>query len=158
MTPRATYAVWLAAAPLLVACGPVEVDVPDLSADDASACSAFIDDLPTTLADEEQVEVEPEDAPAAAYGDPPIVVTCGAGAPGGFGPGAQCEVANDVPWYIPPEQYDDLSLDLVITAAWHRPRVQVQMPADYRGNEGGIMAVLADLVKEHLRETATCDL
>lgn len=146
---------------LLAACGgPVEVDVPDLEADEAAACEAFADALPDTLADEERVDIEPADAPAAAYGDPAIVVTCGADEPEGFAPGAQCELVNDVPWYIPSEQYDDPDLDLVITSAWHEPRVQVVMPAELRGNalEAGIMAGLSPLVAEHLRETGTCDL
>jgi len=144
---------------LVSACGgPVEVDVPDVDGEDAAACAAFADALPDTLADEERVDIEPDDAPAAAYGDPPVVVTCGVGEPAGFGPGAQCEVVNDVPWYIPSEQYDDLSLDLLITSAWHEPRVQVELPAELRGHEGGVMAVLSPLVEEHLRETADCDL
>lgn len=144
---------------LLAACGgPVEVDVPDLDAEDSAACEAFADALPDTLADEERVDVEPSDAPAAAYGDPAIVVTCGADSPDGFAPGAQCEVVNDVPWYIPSEQYDDLDLDLVITSAWHEPRVRIVVPAESRGLEAGAMARLSPLVAEHLRETGTCDL
>jgi hypothetical protein len=146
---------------LLTACGgPVEVDVPDLDAADAAACEAFAGALPDTLADEERVDIEPSDAPAAAYGDPSIVVTCGVDRPDGFGPGAQCELVNDVPWYIPSEQYDDLDLDLVITSAWHEPRVRVVMPAALRGDglEAGIMAKLSPLVDRHLTEVATCDL
>ncbi|WP_322938276.1 DUF3515 domain-containing protein [Nocardioides bizhenqiangii] len=146
---------------VLTACGgPVEVDVPDVDAADAAACEAFTDALPDTLADEERVDIEPADAPAAAYGDPPIVVTCGVDSPEGFGPGAQCELVNDVPWYIPSEQYDDLDLDLEITSAWHEPRVQVVMPADLRGDglEAGIMAVLSPLVDQHLTAVGTCDL
>lgn len=151
----------VAAALVLAACGgPVELDVPELSAADAAACDALAAELPDTLADEERVETEPADAPGAAYGDPPIVVTCGADEPEGFGPGAQCELVNDVPWYIPAEQYDDLDLDLVITTAWHQPRLEVVVPADYRGlgAEAGVMAVLSPLVEEHLAEVATCDL
>ena len=144
---------------LLSACGgPVEVDVPHVEGDDATACEAFADALPDTLADAERVEIDPSDAPAAAYGDPPIVVTCGVGEPDGFGPGAQCEVVNGVPWYIPSEQYDDLDVDLVITSAWHEPRVQIVVPVDLRGLESGAMARLSPLVTEHLRETGTCDL
>ena len=146
--------------PMAACGGSVEVDVPDLGGEDAAACAALADALPDTLADEERVDIEPDDAPAAAYGDPAIVVTCGVDSPAGFGPGAQCEVVNDVPWYIPPEQYDDLDLDLVITAAWHLPRVQVVMPAELRGDglEAGIMAKLSPAVADHLRETGTCDL
>lgn len=138
--------------------GPVEVDVPDVDGEDAAACTAFADALPDTLADEERVEIEPSDAPAAAYGDPAIVVTCGVGEPEGFGPGAQCELVSGVPWYIPSEQYDDLDADLVVTSAWHAPRVQILVPADARGLESGAMARLSPLVEEHLRETGTCDL
>ena len=145
---------------LLTACGgPVDVDVPDLDAEDAAACQAFADGLPDTLADEERVDIEPSDAPAGAYGDPAILVTCGVDSPEGFALGAQCELVNDVPWYIPSEQYDDPDLDLEITAAWHEPRVQVVMPAEHRGDalEAGIMAVLSPLVARHLTEVATCD-
>ena len=155
------WAALLAGLLLFTACGgPVEVEVPDLDAEDAAACEAFADALPDSLADEERVDIEPADAPAAAYGDPPIVVTCGVDSPEGFGPGAQCELVNDVPWYIPSEQYDDLDLDLVITSAWHEPRVEVEMPADLRGDalEAGIMAVLSPLVDQHLTEVGDCDL
>ena len=140
--------------------GPVEIDVPELSTTDEAACRAFAADLPDTLGDEDRVEVEPADAPGAAYGDPPIVVACGAGEPEEFGPGAQCELVNGVPWFIPPEQYDDLGLDLEITSAWHEPRARVLVPADYRGTglEAGIMAVLSPLVEKHLSEAGTCDL
>ncbi len=144
---------------LFNACGgPVEVDVPDVDGDDEAACEAFADALPDTLADEERVDIEPTDAPAAAYGDPPIVVTCGVGEPEGFATGAQCELVSGVPWYIPSEQYDDLDRDLVITSAWHEPRVQIRVPADVRGLESGAMARLSPLVAEHLRETGTCNL
>ncbi len=134
--------------------------MPDLDADDAAACEEFADALPDTLADESRVDIEPADAPAAGYGDPAIVVSCGVGVPAGFGPGAQCLVVNDVPWYAPSEDYDDLSLDLVLTAAWHQPRVQAVVPADLRGHgiESGVMAGLSPLVAQHLRETAKCDL
>lgn len=132
--------------------------MPDLSSADQQACAALAEDLPDTLADEDRVEIEPADAPAAAYGDPAIVVTCGVGEPAGFGPGAQCELVNGVPWYIPSEQYDDLSLDLEITSAWHRPRVRIVVPADARGLESGAMAGLSGPVAEHLHEAGTCDL
>ncbi len=151
----------VAALILLTGCGgPVEVDVPDLDGEDAAACEAFADALPDTLVDRARVDIEPADADAAAYGDPTIVVACGAESPQDFALGAQCELVNDVPWYIPPEQYDDLDLDLVITSAWHEPRVQVVMPAELRGDalEAGIMATLSPLVADHLRTSGKCDL
>ena len=104
---------------LLAGCtGPVEIPSPDLDAADATACAGFVDDLPKTLAEQSRVDSEPADAPGAAYGDPPIVVTCGVGEPEGFGPGASCEIAEGVRWYLPTEQYGDEPRDLTLTAAW----------------------------------------
>jgi len=150
----------LAAGPLIglllvSACGgPVEVDVPDLDADDDAACEAFVDDLPDTLADEKQVDIEPDDAPAAAYGDPPIVVTCGVDEPDGFGLGASCEIANEVRWYIPSDQYGDEPRDLTLTTAWNEPRVEVRIPADYWPDASpAVMASLARAVRANLRFT-----
>ncbi|MEQ6903496.1 DUF3515 family protein [Nocardioides sp. YIM 152588] len=143
---------------LLAGCGgPVQIDVPDLDADDAAACAAFADDLPATLAEQERVESEPADAPGAAYGDPPIVVTCGVGEPPGFTAGSQCELVNDVGWYIPDEQYEDDSLDLTIYSAANRPRVEVLVPGEYRPNAAAaVMAALAPLVTEHTEQVSDC--
>jgi hypothetical protein len=143
---------------LLTACGPVEVDVPDLSDADRAACEAFAEDLPDTLAEQERVEIEPADAPAAAYGDPPIVVRCGVPKPDGFDLTASCEIANGVGWYMPDEQYTDQELDQTLTAAGYRPRVEIRVPADHRPNAGpAAMAVLAAPVKEHLTLVDGCD-
>ena len=145
--------------PALAACGgPVEVDVPDLSAADRATCDAFTAALPATLAEQERDDVEPSDAPAAAYGDPAIVVRCGVPQPKGFDLTASCEQANGVGYFIPDEQYDDQGLDLTITAAGYRPRVEITVPADYRPNAGpAAMSVLAPLIKEHLTLVDDCD-
>ncbi|TYL51587.1 DUF3515 family protein [Nocardioides sp. BGMRC 2183] len=137
--------------------GPVEIDVPEMDEADAAACAAFTDDLPDTLAEQERVESEPEDAPGAAYGDPAIVVTCGVPAPDGFSTAEACELVNDVGWYIPDEQYGDEELDLTITAAGYRPRVEIQVPAELRPNAGpAAMAKLAPLVAEHSELVEPC--
>lgn len=137
---------------LTAACGgPVEIAAHDLDAADAAACEAFTAALPDTLAEQKRVEVEPADAYGAAYGDPPIVVTCGVPQVEGFGPGAPCEIANDVRWHIPLEQFGDEPQDLTITSSWDEPHVEVQVPAEY-WPEGGaaVMAALAAPVSEHL--------
>nr|WP_281367219.1 DUF3515 domain-containing protein [Nocardioides kongjuensis] len=138
--------------------GPVQVDVPELSRADQAACDAFTADLPATLYDEERVDIEPADAPAAAYGDPAIVVRCGVGVPKGFDETASCESANGVGYYIPDEQYTDQGLDLTLTAAGYRPRVEVSIPSRYRPNAGpAAMAVLAPLIKQHLTLVDDCN-
>ncbi|HWJ65185.1 MAG TPA: DUF3515 domain-containing protein [Nocardioides sp.] len=142
----------------LAACGgPVEVDVAEMSDADRAACDAFTDALPATLAEQERTDIEPSDAPAAAYGDPAIVVRCGVPVPEGFDLTASCETANGVGYYIPDEQYEDQDLDLVLTAAGYRPRVEVTVPPDRRPNAGpAAMAVLAPLIKEHLTLVDDC--
>ncbi|WP_435771194.1 DUF3515 domain-containing protein [Nocardioides sp. SYSU DS0651] len=149
----------LAAAALLTSCGgPVEVEVPELSGDERAACEDFAADLPDTLAEQERVEIEPADAPAAAYGDPAIVVRCGVAEPAGFDLTASCEIANGVGWYLPDEQYDDPSLDQTLTAAGYRPRVEIRVPGELRPNAGAAaMAALAAAVKEHLTLVDECD-
>lgn len=162
MSPRAAGAsalLLVVLSPALAACGgPVEVEVPELSAADSAACDAFAADLPETLAEQDRVEIDPSDAPAAAYGDPAIVVRCGVPEPEGFDLTASCETANGVGYFIPAEQYADQELDLTLTAAGYRPRVEVRVPADYRPNAGpAAMAVLAALIKEHLTLVEACD-
>jgi hypothetical protein len=156
--PAAALALLLIA-PALAACGgPVDVDVPEMSDADRAACDAFTAALPSTLAEHEREEVDPADAPAAAYGDPAIVVRCGVPEPEGFSLASSCEQANGVGYYIPDEQYGDQDLDLTMTAAGYRPRVEVVVPAQYRPNaNAAAMAELAPLVKEYLTLVDDCD-
>lgn len=149
----------LAVGVVLAACGgPVEVDVPELSGADRDACDAFAADLPGSLAELERVDIDPADAPAAAYGDPAVVVRCGVPAPEGFDVTASCETADGVGYFIPDEQYVDQGLDLTLTAAGYRPRVEIRIPADYRPNAGpAVMSVLAPLIEEHLTLVDACD-
>lgn len=135
---------------MTAACGgPVEITERDLSASDEAACEAFVESLPDTLA--EQGRVESEGGYGAAYGDPPIVVSCGVEQVDDFGPGAPCEIAEGVRWHIPVEQLGNEPRELTYTSAWDTPHVQVEVPAAY-WPEGGaaVMAVLAPLVDEHL--------
>ena len=143
----------------LAACGgPVHVDVPSMSDADRTACDAFVATLPDRLAEQPRVEIEPADAPAAAYGDPAIVVRCGVPKPKEFDLTSSCESANGVGYFIPDEQYDDQELDITMTAAGYRPRVEVTIPAKYRPNgNAAAMAALAPLIKQSLTLVDDCD-
>ncbi|SDC66943.1 DUF3515 family protein [Nocardioides lianchengensis] len=142
---------------LLTGCGPVELATPDLDAADAATCAALVDDLPATLAGEKRVESEPADAPGAAYGDPAIVVACGAPAPEDFRVTGDCILVNDVGWFVPPEQDQDNEADLVLTTGGYEPRLQVSVPADYRPEgSASVMAELAPLVAAHLDLVERC--
>jgi hypothetical protein len=153
-----TTGILLAVLALCAACGgPVRIDTGDLSDAAAKACAAFVDDLPKTLDDLDRVDVEPADAPGAAYGDPAIVVTCGVGQPAGYHAGASCESVAGVDWFVPDGEYTDHPIDVTLTSAWSRPRVEVQIPDDY-WPEGTAAAtgVLSPIVKEHMQTVGHC--
>ena len=142
---------------LLQGCGPVELPTPDLSDEDAAACADLVEALPEVLVGHEAVETEPEGAPGAAWGDPPIVLSCGGPEGEGFGPVSECIRANDVDWYVPSEQEADQEADLTITLVDHEPRLLLEVPADYRPDDvAAVLAELAAPVKQHLRRTEPC--
>jgi hypothetical protein len=139
-------------------CGdnPVRIDSPGVSAGDRAACEALLDDLPATLYDQERRLVAPAAALGAAWGDPPILLTCGTGPPAEFDEFSRCLEANGVGWFVPPSDEAE-GVDLTVTTAGHRPRVSVEIPADYRP-EGlaSVTANLAPLVDQHLELVDPC--
>ncbi len=152
---------WLGSLLVLAACsaGPVTLSTPGVDAADRAACEAFTAALPDSIADETARETDPVDALGAAYGDPAIVVRCGVAVPDGFDQASSsCEVANDVGWYVAPEEFDDQSADVTLSAAGYRPVVSVTLPAQYRPDgPAAAIAQLAAAVDEHLRLVENCD-
>lgn len=144
---------------LLAGCGgPPEIEAPDLSEADAEACADFVDALPETLSDLDRVDVEPADAPGAAYGDPAIVITCGVDEPADFAKGAPCESVAGIDWFVPAETYGDEPVEVVMTSAWSRPRVRVEIPDDYWPEAtAAATGVLSPIVKETLDSAGRCD-
>ena len=121
---------------LLVGCsGSVPLDpVPALSDADEQACRELVAALPRTVAGQEAREVSPEDAPGAAWGDPPIVLTCGVPEPADFTRTSTCIQADGVGWYVPDDVLleGDETRDVTMTAVGYRPRVEVVLPGRYR--------------------------
>jgi hypothetical protein len=132
---------------LLAGCGSgdVSIDTPTPDARDRAACERILAALPETLAEEKRRPVMPRDAWGAAWGDPPLVLTCGADMPAEFDEFATCVEANGVDWFVPAEQVEDDSRDVTFSTAGYRPIVQLTVPAEYRP-EGGA-AALAELAK-----------
>ena len=128
-----------------------------VSARDVATCNAFLDDLPNTFAGHERRKVNPAAALGRAWGDPPIIVRCGVGVPGEFDQFSSCEVANDVGWFVPDEEFADQDADATLTAVGYRPLVSVTVPAKYRP-EGPAAAIaeLAQAVKDHLEKVDDC--
>jgi hypothetical protein len=143
---------------LLAGCsgGTVEVDAPDLDAADAETCAALLGDLPGELAGLTGREVSDPDV-GAAWGDPAMVLTCGAGRPDGFDRFSQCQEVDGVGWFVPPEQEEDLDADILLTAVGFEPAVSLLVPAEHRGGESAAaLTALAGPVKDHLELVDAC--
>ena len=66
----------------------------------AAACARFAERLPAELGDgRRRRETVPEDPHVAAYGDPPIVVRCGAPRSAVYQAGDQLFTVNGVAWF-----------------------------------------------------------
>ena len=140
----------------LAACsGAVDVDSPDIDARTRAACARFLDKVPEKVGDQERRKVEPDDAPAAAWGDPAIVVTCGVGMPKDFDRFSPCQEVNGIGWYIPDEAlYDEVS-DVQMTTIGIEPAVRIDLPAEYRP-PAAVLVEVSDVVKETLTQTRRC--
>jgi hypothetical protein len=75
-----------ASTPAIQASGPVSVSPPALDEPAATVCRALVAKLPASLRDRTRRPVSAGAEQAAAYGDPPIVLSCG---------GAQPQVPQD---------------------------------------------------------------
>jgi hypothetical protein len=144
---------------VLVACGKEPVTIPTLrlTAADEAACQRVANALPDTLADQGRRKTQPAAALGGAWGDPAIVAQCGVGAPGGLTRTSSCTEADGVGWFVPPDQVDDSSSDVVMSTIGYRPILQVTVPATYRPNGvAAVMVELAPVVKQYLRLVHHC--
>jgi hypothetical protein len=150
----------LGAVSMLVAgCGkePVSIPILRLTAGDQAVCQRVVDALPDKLAGEGRRKLQPAEALAGAWGDPPMVVQCGAGEPAGLTRTSACTVVDGVGWFVPPDEGDDSSADAVLTTVGFRPSLQLTVPAEDRGAKLAAAEVeLAPIVKQYLRVVRHC--
>jgi hypothetical protein len=145
--------------PLLAACssGPVEVDTPHLDAADTKACRRLVDDLPGTVADQQQRKTDPENASAAAWGDPAIVLRCGVPALR-LSATASCLTVDGVDWYLPDDEVaapGDEQGTVTITSIGREPTVELTLPGDY-WPPATALADLSDVLRKDLAATGRC--
>jgi hypothetical protein len=136
---------------------PVRVPAPGLDAGEDHACRELLTDLPQTLDGAERLEIEPADASGAAWGDPPVVLSCGADVPDGFGRTAFCQEVDGVGWYIPDAALADETRDVTMATVGYRPIVTVVVPAELRPE--GVAAVPAELsaaIEQHSELVRPC--
>ncbi|KQY63794.1 MULTISPECIES: DUF3515 family protein [unclassified Nocardioides] len=150
MPARAWGAVASAALLLVSGCsGAVEIDSPDVDDATRATCESFLDALPDTLSGESSVDVEPDDALGRAWGDPPIVVTCGVDKAEGFNKFSACWEANGVGFYAPDDQLTDPAADMVLTTIGFTPRVEIRVPGELRPPDA-VTVDVGTAVKKHL--------
>lgn len=135
--------------------GAVRVESTEPRGLDAAACSRLLEALPESVSDQSRRAVEPEDAYAAAWGEPAIVLRCGVPMPAAFDRAATCQEANGVGWFVPQEQIDDQQADVVMTTIGRAQNVEVRIPASYRP-PAATMVDLADAVKQTIDEIEPC--
>ncbi len=135
--------------------GNVPVDSPSPSGAHARACSELLDALPDSVAGEQRRTVEPEDAYAAAWGDPAIVLRCGVPRPEGYDEFATCQETNGVGWFIPEKQITGEPEEIVMTTVGREQSVEVRLPEEY-WPPAEAMVDLADAIKRSTREVDPC--
>jgi hypothetical protein len=139
---------------LLTGCGggPVDVAVPAMEPDQVATCAALVAALPDTVDDLPRREVEPADAPAAAWGDPAIVLRCGVPVPDGFTDTSMCLETDGVGWFVPDEQLDGTAETVTMTTIGRDVNVEVTLP------EGRLPAyAMVDLAPAVKRTTELLD-
>lgn len=125
--------------------------------DAIDTCTALVNDLPDDFFDSERREVAGGDGIGAAWGDPPVVLTCGAPAPEEFDAFSRCSDIEGVGWFIPDGQLKDPESDIVMSTQSHTPRVSLAIPAGRRTDAPDTyLRTIAPLITEHLTETAPC--
>ena len=117
---------------VLASCGgPLQVDAPELTGTAARTCSELVDALPETVDDVERREVEPADAPVAAWGDPAIVLRCGVEMPAAFDDFSTCHETNGIGWFIPDEQMTGSPTEITMTTIGRDVNVEVALPVEH---------------------------
>ena len=102
------------------------VETPPATAEADASCPALMRTLPLELAGEPSRRVDSDTNYAYAWGDPAIVLICGAERPAGFVVGTSAIQINGVQWYV-----DTSDPDATVWTTVDRPvHVQVTLPPE----------------------------
>jgi Protein of unknown function (DUF3515) len=136
------------------ACGAVDVPDSSVSAAERKACESLVEALPVTVADQSRRETSGNPL-GAAWGDPAIVLRCGAGTPEDYDKFAGCQTVNGLDWFVPTSTVEDQDADVVMTTIGRMPAVEVVVPASYRPPDA-VMVDVGRAIKQHTRVTRRC--
>jgi Protein of unknown function (DUF3515) len=140
-----------------VACGggAVEVRTPALSPDVEGTCANLVAALPATVDSASRRDVEPAGAPAAAWGDPAIVLRCGVAMPESFDEFATCQETDGVGWFIPEEQMTGEGESITMTTIDRAVNIEVTLPPEH-WPPANAMVDLGPAIKKHVEQTDPC--
>ncbi|MDX2968014.1 DUF3515 domain-containing protein [Kribbella solani] len=138
---------------LLAGCspGPAPVPVPSPAPDVAAACAGLVEALPAKILDAKRRDTSPESPLTAAYGDPPIEVTCGVAPPAGMAEAqSQCFEVNGVGWFA--KQVENGYIFTTIGRALY---VELAVPDKY-SPEANALTDVAEVVHSHDKLVTPC--
>lgn len=115
----------------------------------AEVCAKVLQDLPEVVGDDAvRRDVDPESLPAAAWGQPAIVLRCGVSLPSAYRPDATLLDVEGIGWFA--EEGDGGTF---FTSTDREVLVEVAIPDDY-APEGLILQDIAPTVVAHIPERA----
>ncbi|GAB3713587.1 DUF3515 domain-containing protein [Mariniluteicoccus flavus] len=135
---------------LLTACtGPVDVADPTPPAAVAAVCARMMGHLPTTVLGQDRRQVRPG-ALTAAWGDPPITLTCGVEVPPDMARDTRCFEVNGVGWFAEEGQGGWL-----FTTIGREAAVQLGVPSKY-APEANALVDVAGAISAHDKVLKPC--
>ena len=124
--------------------GPTPVPVPSPAPEVAAACADLVKALPAKVLDAERRETSPKSPLTAAYGDPPIEMTCGVAPPAGMAEAqSQCFEVNGVGWYA-----KEAANGVIFTTIGRKLYLEIAVPKTYTP-EANALTDVSDAVKAH---------
>ncbi|TDW81569.1 uncharacterized protein DUF3515 [Kribbella pratensis] len=131
--------------------GPTPVPVPSPAPEVAAACAELVKALPAKVLDAERRETSPKSPLTAAYGDPPIEMTCGVTPPAGMAEAqSQCFEVNGVGWFA--KQVEN---GFIFTTIGRSLYFEVAVPAKYTP-EANALTDVSDAVQKHNKLVTPC--
>ena len=131
--------------------GPASVAVPSAAPAVASVCAQLVKALPDKVLDAERRKTSPESPLTAAYGDPPIEVTCGVAPPAGMAEAqSQCFEVNGVGWFA-----KEVENGVIFTTIGRAVYFEVAVPSKY-APEANALTDVSDAVHRYSKLITPC--
>jgi len=131
------------------------VQTPELAPAAAGTCADLVGALPSTVDSASRRDVEPSGAPAAAWGDPAILLRCGVAMPESFDEFATCQETDGVGWFIPEEQMTGEGESITMTTIDRAVNIEVTLPPEH-WPPANAMVDLAPAIKRYVEQTDPC--